>query len=64
MRERELSLDELDDEASDYILEDKLQKKFVEVYEKLCKLHKATTRTGRPIDMVFKYEGKEFSLCL
>jgi len=31
VRNRELTLDELDSDISDYILEDKLQKKFVKV---------------------------------
>ena len=58
MREHELGVDELDDEASDYILEDKLKKKFVAVFKKLCQLHKAESTTGRPTEKFFRYEGK------
>ena len=59
IRSRELSLDEMDDEASDYILEDKLQKKFVAVWTKLCLLHKQAATTGRPTQKLFRYEGKK-----
>ena len=57
VRERELGLDDLEDEDSDYILEDKLKKKFVAVFKKLCELHKANTSTGRPTETFFRYEG-------
>ena len=61
VREHELGVDELDDEASDYILEDKLKKKFVAVFKKLCQLHKAEATTGRPTEKFFRYEGNEIT---
>ena len=48
----------MDDETSDYILEDKLQKKFVEVWNKLCQLHKQSASTSRPTQKSFQYQGK------
>lgn len=57
VREHELSLDELDNETSDYIFEDKLKKKFVTVFKKLCQLHKTEATTGRPTEKFFRYEG-------
>ncbi|KAK3591447.1 hypothetical protein CHS0354_033446 [Potamilus streckersoni] len=60
IQSKELSLDDLDDEISDYILEDKYQKKFVKVWEKLCQLKERETTTGRPLERKFVYEGTRY----
>ncbi|XP_053381413.1 uncharacterized protein LOC123526107 isoform X2 [Mercenaria mercenaria] len=60
VRERELDLDEMDSEVSDYILEDRLQRKFMKVWDKLCELHKAVKSTGRPTDKYFRYQGTRY----
>ena len=58
VREKDLSLDELENEDSLYIFEDRLQKKFIKVWNKLCLLKGRSTSSGRPIERRFKYEGK------
>lgn len=58
IREAELSLHDLDAEDSSYILEDRLQKKFVKVWKRLCEVTGRMPSTGRPVEKVFKYEGK------
>ncbi|XP_052220122.1 uncharacterized protein LOC127837243 isoform X2 [Dreissena polymorpha] len=60
VRSRELSLDDLESEVSDYLLEDKLQHKFVKVYNKLCELHEAKSYTGRPTEKYFRYQGTRY----
>ncbi|XP_052789171.1 kinesin-related protein 4-like isoform X2 [Mya arenaria] len=60
VRSRELDLEDLDSDISDYILEDKLQRKFVKVYQKLCELHKAESYTGRPTEKYFRYQGTRY----
>lgn len=62
LQTKELSLDDLDDDESAYILEDRYKRKFNKVYSKLCKLRKASSRLGREIERRFTYEGN-FYLC-
>jgi len=31
---------------------------YIQVWQKLCELHKAQEYTGRPTEKYFKYEGK------
>ena len=57
VREKEVSLDELENEDSSYIFEDRLQKKFIKVWNRLCQLKGRNTSSGRPIERRFKYEG-------
>ncbi|XP_060593591.1 uncharacterized protein LOC132748066 isoform X3 [Ruditapes philippinarum] len=60
VRLRELDLEDLDSDVSDYLLEDKLQRKFMKVWDKLCELHKAVKNTGRPTDKYFRYQGTRY----
>jgi death-associated protein 6 len=53
----ELTLEEMEDEDSPYIFEDRLQKKFVKVWNKLCELQGRSTSSGRPIHRRFRYQG-------
>ncbi|XP_046567487.1 microtubule-associated protein 1B-like [Haliotis rubra] len=57
---RELSLDDLAEEDSSYIYEDKLKKKFVAVWNKLCELKDRTPSTGRPTERRFNYQGTRY----
>ncbi|KAH9505372.1 hypothetical protein Btru_058535 [Bulinus truncatus] len=57
---QELSLDALDDETSAYIYEDKLKKKFVAVWNKLCEITKRSVSTGRPTERTIKYSGTRY----
>lgn len=63
IRDKELSLDDLDADDSAYIYEDRLQKKFVKVWNKLCQLKGRSTSSGRPIERRFKFESRFTSLC-
>jgi len=60
LKEKELSLDDMDDECSSYIMEEKYQKKFVKVWNKLCELKQKSAATGRPSERRFKYSGMSF----
>ncbi|XP_076454974.1 uncharacterized protein LOC143289758 [Babylonia areolata] len=60
VREKDLSLDDLNESDSAYIYEDRLQKKFVKVWDRLCQLKGCTKSSGRPIERKFKYEGTRF----
>ncbi|KAL8600263.1 hypothetical protein ACOMHN_040724 [Nucella lapillus] len=60
VREKDLSLDDLDAEDSSYIYEDRLQKKFIKVWQRLCQLKGRNTSSGRPIERKFRYEGTRF----
>ncbi|GAB1598570.1 death domain-associated protein 6-like [Argonauta hians] len=60
VNEKELGLEELEDEDSAYLYEDRLQKKFVKVWEKLCELKNQDTRTGRPVERKFHYNGTRY----
>lgn len=50
-------MDDLDDDESAYVLEDKYQKKFVKVWNKLCELKGRAETTGRPTERRFIYTG-------
>ncbi|ESO88631.1 hypothetical protein LOTGIDRAFT_125674, partial [Lottia gigantea] len=60
LREQELSLEDLDDDMSSYIYEDKLERKFVTVWNKLCQLKGRNKTTGRPAERVFNYSGTRY----
>ncbi|XP_062620564.1 neurofilament medium polypeptide-like isoform X2 [Saccostrea cucullata] len=51
---------DLDDEDSAYIMEEKYQKKFVKVWNKLCEIKESSTDTGRPVERKFRYEGTRY----
>ncbi|KAK3088000.1 hypothetical protein FSP39_013298 [Pinctada imbricata] len=60
LKQREVSLDEMDDDDSAYIMEDRYQKKFVKVWNKLCEVKGRTPKTGRPSEKKFTYSGTRF----
>lgn len=60
VRDKELSLEDMEAEDSTYVLEDKLQKKFVKVWNKLCEVKGRTTSSGRPVERRFQYEGVRY----
>lgn len=56
-----MTLDDLDDEDSAYVTEQKYVRRFNLVYKKICELKKASSRTGRIVEKKFKYSGKVVS---
>ncbi|XP_035226988.1 uncharacterized protein LOC118199281 isoform X2 [Stegodyphus dumicola] len=63
LQTKELSLEDLDDEDSTYIMEDKYKQKFNKVWNELCKIKQRSRRTGREMEKTFKYEGSRYT-CL
>lgn len=53
-----MTLDDLEDETSSYIYEDKLKKKFVAAWKKLCEITSRSVSTGRPTERTIKFNGK------
>ncbi|XP_050417749.1 uncharacterized protein LOC126831130 [Patella vulgata] len=60
LRDQELTLDDLDDETSSYIYEDKLERKYVVVWNKLCEIKGRNRTTGRPAERAFSYAGSRY----
>ncbi|KFM80797.1 Death domain-associated protein 6, partial [Stegodyphus mimosarum] len=60
---KELSLEDLNDEDSTYIMEHKYKQKFNKVWKELCKLKQRSRRTGREMEKTFTYEGSRYT-CL
>ncbi|KAK6167263.1 hypothetical protein SNE40_021336 [Patella caerulea] len=60
LRDQELTLDDLDDETSSYIYEDKLERKYVAVWNKLCEIKGRNRTTGRPAERAFNYAGSRY----
>lgn len=54
-----MTLEELDDDNAAYIYEDKLKRKFVAVWNKLCEVTERTVTTGRPTEKRVRFSGKE-----
>ncbi|XP_013388789.1 uncharacterized protein LOC106157618 isoform X1 [Lingula anatina] len=61
LQEKELDLDALDDEDSAYLQEERLQKRFVKVWNKICDLKGRAPATGRPTELKFRYEGSRYA---
>ncbi|KAG8189469.1 hypothetical protein JTE90_018122 [Oedothorax gibbosus] len=57
LQAKELSMDDLDDTESTYILEDKYKRKFQKTWAKLCELKKRPALVGREIEKRFHYQG-------
>ncbi|RUS85903.1 hypothetical protein EGW08_006306 [Elysia chlorotica] len=57
---RELSFEDMDAEDSSYIYEDRLKKKFVTVWNKLCEVTKRTVETGRPTERTIKFNSTRY----
>ena len=60
LEEKEYSLDDLKDEESDIILEDKLKKRFIKVWNKICEIKGREPTTGRVTERKFRFEGEHF----
>nr|CAB3236278.1 death domain-associated protein 6-like [Phallusia mammillata] len=50
LQAHELTMEEMDEEDSMYIQEDKLKKRFMKVYERICHLKKVSVKNGRLIE--------------
>ncbi|XP_042561344.1 death domain-associated protein 6 isoform X2 [Clupea harengus] len=57
LQERELSVDDLEEEDSSYIQEHKLKRKMMKIYDKLCELKSCNSLTGRVIEQRISYKG-------
>ncbi|XP_071981820.1 death domain-associated protein 6 isoform X2 [Engystomops pustulosus] len=60
LQEKELSLEELDDEDSSYIQESRLKRKLLRIFEKLCELKDCSNLTGRVIEQRILYRGTRY----
>ncbi|XP_069800420.1 death domain-associated protein 6 isoform X2 [Dendropsophus ebraccatus] len=60
LQEKELSLDELDDEDSSYIQEARLKRKLLRIFEKLCEIKDCNSLTGRVIEQRILYRGTRY----
>ncbi|XP_071948083.1 death domain-associated protein 6-like isoform X2 [Antedon mediterranea] len=58
--EKELTLDDMDNDESDYVMEGKLKLRFNRVWEKLCKLKDVSTSTGRVTEQYLIFEATRF----
>ncbi|GCB73911.1 hypothetical protein scyTo_0002993, partial [Scyliorhinus torazame] len=60
LQEKELDLNELEDEDSSYIQEHRLKKKMVKIFEKLCELKRCSSLTGRVIEQRIAFTGTRY----
>uniref|UniRef100_A0A8C5WGE8 Death domain-associated protein 6 n=1 Tax=Leptobrachium leishanense TaxID=445787 RepID=A0A8C5WGE8_9ANUR len=60
LQEKELSLDELEDEDSAYIQEARLKRKILRIFQKLCELKDCSSLTGRVIEQKIPYRGTRY----
>ncbi|KAJ8039214.1 Death domain-associated protein 6 [Holothuria leucospilota] len=60
LSEKELSLDEMEDECSIHIQEHRLRNRFVKGWEMLCKLKKISSATGRAKESTLVYRGSNY----
>ncbi|XP_069602395.1 death domain-associated protein 6 isoform X2 [Ranitomeya imitator] len=60
LQEKELSLDELEDEDSSYIQESRLKRKLLRIFDKLCDLKDCSSLTGRVIEQRILYRGTRY----
>ncbi|XP_072176579.1 uncharacterized protein [Diadema setosum] len=58
--EKELSFDDMLEEQSPHITEHKLRKRFVETWQKWCKMKGYEARTGRPMERKLKFQGTRY----
>lgn len=58
LESQELSLDDLQDDDSTYLLLDRYKKKFLKIWERICQLKGRSKSTGRPTEIKFKFSGK------
>ncbi|XP_078272247.1 death domain-associated protein 6 isoform X2 [Rhinoraja longicauda] len=60
LQEREMNLEELEDEDSSYIQEHRLKKKMMKIFEKLCELKNCLNLTGRVIEQRIPFTGTRY----
>ncbi|XP_062384941.1 death domain-associated protein 6 [Sardina pilchardus] len=60
LQEKELSVDDLEEEDSSYIQEHKLKRKMMKIYDKLCELKSCSSLTGRVIEQRVSYKGTRY----
>uniref|UniRef100_A0A3B5KHG9 Death domain-associated protein 6 n=1 Tax=Takifugu rubripes TaxID=31033 RepID=A0A3B5KHG9_TAKRU len=60
LQKSELSLDDLDLEDSSFVQENKLKRKLMKIYEKLCELKGCSTLTGRVIEHRIAYSSTRY----
>ncbi|MGH0164898.1 UNVERIFIED_CONTAM: hypothetical protein FKN15_069970 [Acipenser sinensis] len=60
LQEKELGLEDLEDEDSGYIQEHRLKRKMMKIYEKLCELKGCSSQTGRVIEQRIQYSGTRY----
>ncbi|GFS72071.1 death domain-associated protein 6 [Nephila pilipes] len=60
LSQKELSLDDLDDDDSVYLLEDRLKRKFNDIWAKLCTYKKCSKLIGRKMEKRFTYAGSRY----
>ncbi|XP_068106292.1 death domain-associated protein 6 isoform X2 [Hyperolius riggenbachi] len=60
LQEKELTLEEMEDEDSTYMQECRLKRKLVRIFEKLCELKQCSSSTGRVIEQRIAYQGTRY----
>ncbi|XP_013793318.1 death domain-associated protein 6-like [Limulus polyphemus] len=60
LQEKELSIDDLDDDNSAYIEEERFKKRTMKVWNKLCELKGRAYDTGRQTQRKFHYNGSRY----
>ncbi|XP_018413610.1 PREDICTED: death domain-associated protein 6 [Nanorana parkeri] len=60
LQEKELSIEDMDDEDSTYIQESRLKQKMLRIFEKLCELKTCSSLTGRVIEQRIRYQGTRY----
>ncbi|XP_072115528.1 death domain-associated protein 6 isoform X1 [Mobula birostris] len=60
LQEKELDLNDLEDEDSSYVQEHRLKKKMVKIFEKLCELKNCSSLTGRVIEQRIPFSGTRY----
>ncbi|XP_072889596.1 death domain-associated protein 6 isoform X2 [Hemitrygon akajei] len=60
LQEKELNLNDLEDEDSSYVQEHRLKKKMVKIFEKLCELKNCSSLTGRVIEQRIPFSGTRY----
>uniref|UniRef100_T1J7R2 Daxx histone-binding domain-containing protein n=1 Tax=Strigamia maritima TaxID=126957 RepID=T1J7R2_STRMM len=57
LEEKELGYDDLNNDSSNYLMEDRYKRRFIKVWKKLCELNKSPELTGRWTERTFSYKG-------
>ncbi|XP_061477575.1 death domain-associated protein 6 isoform X5 [Rhineura floridana] len=60
LQERELDLEELDNEDSAYMQESRLKRRMMRIFERLCQLKDCNSLTGRVIEQRIPYRGTRY----